>query len=273
MHHCWFNGKITEVDKVQYHFNDLGLLRGFGIFDYFRTYNGRPFQWDWYWERYTRSAKLLGIPNPISKEEAYNVLMELYKLQDGEDCAYRFLLTGGFVNDSITMIKPNLIIVSENIVSPISDEYETGIGVMSYDFVRSMPAIKTTDYKFLLHLRPELKEKGFSDILLHYNGLISELSRSNVFIVKNNVLITPKNDILEGITRKTVLDLAKNDFEIQIRDVSLQETLEADEFFTTSTTKKVLPITRVDEHKIGAGEVGKVSKELLRRIDTMIEKW
>lgn len=273
MHYCWINGTITEVNKAQFHFYDLGVLRGYGMFDYFRTYNGRPFQWDWYWERYTRSSKFIGIPNPISKEEAYKIVMELFELQGGKDCSFRFLLTGGFVEDSITMVKPNLIIVSEDIPEDNPQEYLTGIKVMTHEYVRDLPTIKSIDYKHLLLLRPELKEKGFVDILLHHQGLISELSRSNVFIVKDNVLITPDKDILEGITRRTVLSLAKDDIEIQLRNVTLQETLEADEVFTTSTTKRVLPITWIDNHQIGDGKIGKMSKELLSRIDELVEKW
>ena len=273
MHYCWFNGKISEAEKATFHFYDLAVLRGYGLFDYFRTYNGRPFQWDWYWERYSRSSRFLGIPNPIGKEEAYEVVMKLFEKQGGKDCAFRFILTGGFTEDSITMVKPNLIIVSETLHENNEQEYIDGISVMTHEYVRDLPTIKSIDYKHLLLIRPEMFRKGFSDILLHHNGLISELSRSNIFIVKDGVVITPHQDILEGITRKTILSLAEGEFEVQLRNVSLEETLNADEVFTTSTTKRVLPITRIDDKIIGNGGMGKVSRQLLDKINLLVENW
>lgn len=273
MHYCWINGTITEVEKANFHFYDLGLLRGYGLFDYFRTYNRKPFQWDWYWERYDRSARYLKIPNPITKEEAWDVVNKLMELQGNDDCSFRFLLTGGFTEDSISMIKPNLIIVSEDLHYDSPGEHEVGISVKSYDFVRDLPEVKSTDYKHLLIMRPELLKAGFSDVLYHKNGLISELSRSNVFIVNGNKLITPHENILEGITRKTILQLAAEDFEIELRTVTLAETLAAEEVFTTSTTKRVLPITKIDNTVIGNGKIGPKSKILLERIDNLIKSW
>ena len=273
MHYCWINGKIVEVEKATFHFYDLGLLRGYGLFDYFRTYNGKPFQWDWYWERYERSSRVLKIPNPITREKAYEIVNELLKLQGGGDCSFRFLLTGGFTGDSISMGNPNLIIVSEDLHPDIPGEHENGIKVMSYEFVRDLPQLKSTDYKHLMILRPEMQKNGFSDVLYHKNGFISELSRSNVFIIKGNKLITPNQDVLEGITRRTVLELAKDDFEIELRLVSLAETLAADEVFTTSTTKRVLPITYIDDHVIGNGKIGAKSKFLLDKINHLIQGW
>ncbi len=273
MHHCWLNGKITDVASARFHFNDLGVLRGYGLFDYFQTYNGRPFQWDWYWERFERSARILRIPCPLTKDETHRIVSELYALQGEENCAFRFLLTGGFTADSISMQAPNMIILSEDLHKDVPGEHENGIAVMTYEFVRDLPMLKSTDYKHLLILRQDFPEKGVSDVLFHKNGFISELSRSNVFIVKDNKLITPDKDILEGITRRTVLELARPDFDIEIRPVTLQETLEADEVFTTSTTKRVLPITRIDEHVVGNGKIGPKSQVLLDRINELVRNW
>ncbi len=61
----YFNGSILPVEQIAFGVTDLGLLRGFGLFDYFRTYNGRPFQWDWYWERFANSAAKMHLPVPV----------------------------------------------------------------------------------------------------------------------------------------------------------------------------------------------------------------
>lgn len=273
MHHCWLNGTITDVPSARFHFNDLGVLRGYGLFDYFQTYNGRPFQWDWYWERFDRSARILRIPCPLTKDQTRQVVEELFALQGGQDCAFRFLLTGGFTNDSISMHTPNLIIVTEDLHHDKPGEHENGIKVMTYNYVRDMPMLKSIDYKHLLILRQDFERKGVSDVLFHKDGYISELSRSNVFIFKNGRLITPMDDILEGITRKTVLQLAQPDFSIEVRPVTLQETLNAEEVFTTSTTKRVLPITGIDKYVIGNGKIGPQTKILLDRINELVKNW
>lgn len=272
-HHCYFNGTLLPADETRIHITDLGLLRGYGLFDYFRTYNGKPFQWDWYWERYTTSATLLGIPNPVQKDEARQIVQTLIEKSELADCAIRFVLTGGYAADSLSMTQPNLLIISEDIHPVAEPEYDTGIKVLTYDFVRDIPTIKSIDYKHLMILQPKLKAAGAADVLFHHEGRISELSRSNVFIVQGGRLITPHRDILFGITRKTVLSLAEGGLEVEERDISLAECIQADEVFTTSTTKRVLPITRIDDHVIGSGKIGPVTQALLDKINAMVAAW
>lgn len=273
MHHCYLNGKIKPLHDTKIHVSDLGLLRGYGLFDYFRTYNGKPFQWDLYWTRYENSASRMNIKNPISKEVAYKVVLELIKLSDLQECALRFVLTGGYAEDGMSMTQANLLIISEDIHPVAVKDYEKGISVMTYEFVRDIPEIKSTDYKHLLILQPKLKAAKRNDLLFHKNGEISELSRSNVFHFKDNVLITPSENILKGITRQTVLNLAKPHFKIEERPVSLQEFMNADECFTTSSTKRVLPITLIDDKEIGSGKVGQKTAFLQKLIDNMVSNW
>ncbi len=273
MHHCWKNGEIFEYNNTTISINDLGLLRGYGLFDYFRTYNHKPFKWDWYWERYEKSAKLLRIENPISKSDALDIVMKLINLQNEGECAIRFILTGGYSENSISSPAPNLLIMSEDLHHSSVAEYQNGIKVISYDYVRDLPTIKSIDYKHFMILQEDIKAAQAVDVLFHKNGIISELSRSNVFIIKNNVLITPKENILEGITRRTVLELAKEHFEIEIRDVTFQEVIDADEVFTTSTTKRVLPIRRIDDYVISDGKIGIKTKILLDKINNLVNNW
>lgn len=273
MHHCWLNGEISNSSETKVFISDLGLLRGYGLFDYFRTYNQKPFQWDWYWERYERSAKLLRIENPISKEDAFKVVLSLITMQGNEDCAIRFILTGGYSENSVTSTAPNLMIISEELHHSSSTEYKNGIKVISYEFIRDLPAIKSIDYKHYMILQSDIKAANASDVLYFKDGEISELSRSNVFIINGQKLITPNKNILEGITRRTVLELAKNDFEIEIRPVTFVETLAAEEVFTTSTTKRVLPISKIDDNVIGNGMIGPKTQLLLDKINAMVEQW
>jgi branched-subunit amino acid aminotransferase/4-amino-4-deoxychorismate lyase len=86
-------------------------------------------------------------------------------------------------------------------------------------------------------------------------------------------LITPNRKILRGITRKVVLELAKDHLKIEEKNVTLKELLEADEVFTTSSTKKVLPITQIDSKIIADGKVGKTTKFLLDLVNEKVKNW
>ncbi|RYF77359.1 MAG: aminotransferase IV [Cytophagaceae bacterium] len=261
----YFNGTTQPVDQIGVGVTDLGLLRGYGLFDYFLTYGGKPFQWDLYWARFEKSADRMNLPLPLTKEQTYPILLDLLARSGEPNVAFRFVMTGGYAPDSISIVRPNLLILSEPI-HPVPDwQYERGIRVILDDYVRENAEIKTTDYKRVMLLHGAIQAAGAQDVLYHKDGEISELSRSNVFLVIGNRLITPNRNILYGITRRTILDLTKDDFQIEERPVLLSDLYEASEVFTTSTNKKVLPIVQVGDLQIADGQVGPVSKQLLAR--------
>lgn len=273
MHYGYFNGLIAPTDQLAVGVTDLGLLRGYGLFDYFLTYNGRIFQWDWYWARFQHSAQRMHLPLPLSKEETEQIVGQLLAKGGLPDTAIRFVLTGGYAEDSISISKPNLLILSEDIhpVPPI--QYELGIKVILDEYVREMAEVKSTDYKRVILLADAMRAVGAQDVLYQKGGEISELSRSNFFIVKGEKLITPNRHILHGITRRTVLQLAKNDFQIEERPVLLSELYDADEAFTTSSTKTVLPITQIGDLTIGEGKPGPKTHFLLGQFRDLIRNW
>ncbi|MGA0560504.1 aminotransferase class IV [Larkinella sp. VNQ87] len=269
----YFNGSILPVEQIAFGVTDLGLLRGFGLFDYFRTYNGRPFQWDWYWERFANSAAKMHLPVPINKEEAYRVVMELVTKSRQPDIAVRFVMTGGYSPDSISVVNPNLLIMAEEIHPTPPSQYEEGIKVILDEYVREMAEVKSTDYKRVILLAQAIRSARASDVLYQKKGEISELSRSNFFIFKGDRLITPNRHILHGITRRTVMHLAQNDFTVEEGRVMLSDLYDADEAFTTSSTKKVLPIVQVGDLTIGDGKPGKRTQFLLDQFNELIGNW
>lgn len=278
MHYGYFNGTIAPTDQLAVGITDLSLLRGYGLFDYFLTYNGRPFQWDWYWERFQNSATRMHLPLPLSKDETYAVVMKLVERNNElsaapMDMAFRFILTGGYAADSISITKPNLLILTESIHPVPAIQYEQGIKVILDDYVREMAEVKSTDYKRVILMTEAIRAAGASDLLYQNGGEISELSRSNFFIVKGDRLITPDRHILHGITRKTIIQLAQSDFQVEERAVLLSDLYDADEAFTTSSTKKVLAITQIGDLTIGDGHVGPKSKFLLERFDELVNNW
>jgi branched-subunit amino acid aminotransferase/4-amino-4-deoxychorismate lyase len=171
------------------------------------------------------------------------------------------------------MTAPNLLVRAENVPVLSSELFERGISIITENYTRDIPEIKSTDYKRLLSLQSVLQEKEAKDVLYHTKGQLTEMSRSNIFLVKNGIIKTPKKGILKGITRRTVLELAKPDFEVLETNIQLGEIFEADEVFTTSTNKKVMSIIKIDDIMIGGGLTGEVSKILLSRFNALAGSW
>ncbi len=252
-YYSYFNGGFIPVDTPVLASNDLSLLRGYGLFDYFRTYNGKVFRWDDYWQRFERSAALLKLRLPQSKDETAAILIKLHEMSGEADVSFRLMLTGGYAADSVTVSAPNFLIRTEPVPHPPADFRVKGIKAIPYPYVRDLPEAKITSYIHLILMADELEKQDAQDLLFHHNGTVSEFTRSNLFIIKGKTLITPDLNILHGVTRKVILELAKPHYHIEIRPVSLSEMEEADEVFTTSSNKQVMPVRQVGEKTIGRG--------------------
>lgn len=269
----YFNGEIFPVDAQLFKTNDLGLLRGYGLFDYFRTYNGIPFRWDDYWHRFENSARLLKLKVPLSQEEAAKVLSDLHSLCGEQEVAFRFVLTGGYAPDSVTVIEPNFLIRTEPLPQDNPAVRLKGIKVLPYEYVRDLPEIKSTNYVHMIRMADEMRSQNAADLLFYKDGEISELTRSNVFLIRDNTLITSNNHVLNGITRSVVMELAEAYFKIEVRPVTYDELMEADEVFTTSTIKWVMPIVQIGNHRVGSGEAGRQTLFLQKLFEELVSGW
>ena len=126
-----------------------------------------------------------------------------------------------------------------------------------------MPEIKTTHYITAVKFQPKRKKKKAIEILFISKGKVLECSTSNIFMFKGKKLITPQNSVLLGITRKAVLDVARKQFKIEERDITLAELLKAEEVFITSSFKDIVPIVKIDNKIICKGIVGENTKILM----------
>ncbi|GAB4109084.1 MAG: branched-chain-amino-acid transaminase [Thermoflexibacter sp.] len=271
--YCYINGQLLLAEQAKLKINDLGLLRGFGLFDYMRTYNGKPFMPYWYMERLFNSAQVMDLEMPTNETEILYYVEELFNLAKQPDCAFRFLLTGGYSMDSMTVSQPNFVIMTEPLPVQSQERFDRGVKIISTEHLRELPEVKSTNYIKPILMAKQIKASNAYDVLYYKNNEISELSRSNFFIFKGDTLITPDTNILKGITRRLILELAKTHFKIEERTVSLAELKEADEAFTTGTTKKVMPIVQIDDLLIGNGEVGKRTRHLQNLFNHLIDNY
>jgi len=267
----FLNGEFIPSARATLQVSDLSIQRGYGIFDFMKTLDNTPVFADEHLERFMHSARQLRLDAGLSKQNLHNTINKLIEINNMPLSGIKLTLTGGYSPDGYTLSKPNLIVTQSPIQLPGADVYEKGIRLVSYPHLRQMPDTKTIDYLMAVWLQPYIKEHNADDVLYHRDGLISECPRSNFFIVtKRDVIVTPAENILKGVIRGKVLELAGRQFEVEERVVTLDEVFDAREAFITSTTKHALPVVEVDGRRIGSGSPGRVSawfnEALLHRV-------
>lgn len=261
----YLNGEFVPQEEARVGVLDLGLLRGYGVFEFLRTYSGKFFLLDKHLERFWNSAHTIDLDLPLSKRELKTVLKELIKRNGFESAAVRLVLTGGTSPDGFTKSEndPNFFIVAHRL-HPLSERlYKQGVKLITLEHERIYPRAKTLSYTkaFANHSRRDGAEAY--EIVYTKSGKIYEAATANFFLVKGTTLITAEKDILLGLTRGVVLDLAKEWFKIEKRKPLVGELEEADEAFITSTNKEVLPVVQVEETVIGSGSPGLRTKKIM----------
>jgi len=261
---CYINGKIIPTEKAHISVMDLGLLRGYGVFDYLRTYNGVPFLLHEHYTRLTHSAKALSLKVSISEKQLFEIVLKLYK-KVGADIGVRVVITAGVCQDGTLRTKNNetIFIVAIPVHMYPKSIYEHGAKLITHAYVRPLAEIKSLNYVEMI-MNEEKKQKTKAlDILYEQNGVITEGTTFNFFIFKKNVLLTPKDTILLGTRRNLILKLAKKYFVVKEQKVTLGDLKTATEAFITSTTREILPIVKINNQTIGNGLVGKNTKLLM----------
>lgn len=256
------NDGWVSPDKAHISVKDIGFLRGYGIFDFFRIMDGQAIFLSDHLDRFLSSAQKMGIQHAYSKADLADLIGHLAPLAEDTCLGVKLVLTGG---DSLNGFEPmegksNLFIFPGvfSFANPLD-----GMHLISQKYHREMADIKSLNYAFAIRHWADVKSKGGNDLIYYTDESgVSESSRSNLFFVKSGVVYTPGQQILEGITRSHVLSLAAKEFEVRVGNYSLDDFLSADEVFTTGSTKRVLPIFSIDGKPINGAQRGKVTAHL-----------
>jgi len=248
---CYIRGKFKPMDEASVSVNDLGVQRGYGIFDFLRVSNNIPLFIEDHLDRFFNSAQEMRLSFNESRHELKDIVFQLIRENNLASSGIRIILTGGESPDGYKIISPELAIVQQAITPPPDEMALPGIHLMSYPFQRQLSHVKTTDYLMAIWLQPWLRKNGGDDILYHHEGIFSECPRSNIFLVTNDGrLVTPGRNILKGITRKQVIRLALEiGITVEERDIAFHEIRAASEAFITSSTKRLVPVRRLDDIK------------------------
>lgn len=265
----YINGTVILEEDMCISPRDMGILRGYAVFDVMPIFDGKLFLAEDHWKRLVRSAEILVLQPPLTFEEWELKIKELLQKNNLKDASVRTVLTGG-VSQEHSAFEPNpskktFFILMDEWSTPPLEWYQKGVSVITKPYVREFHEAKTIDYIFPISCLKEKKERGAVEIVYVSEGNMLEASTSNVSIVFQGKIVSPKKNVLGGITKKYVLSLARDlGFLVEEREVSVSEMMHAEEMFLMGSYKNILPVVRVNEQMIGEGVVGPITKKIAR---------
>jgi len=265
----YVDGKFVPSDKAVIPVDDLSILRGYGVCDVMRTYNGKPYFLDEHILRLKKSAIKVGLSLPCSQTEIKEIVLQtLGHNPEIDEANIRIVLTGGSSLDFFTpMENPRLIVMVTPIHKLPESWYLNGIKTITIHQERQVPDAKVTSYIQAALALKKAKTKGAVEAI-YVNGKNEALegTTSNLFAFFKDRLVTPDQGVLHGITRKLILSLGHRFFTVEERPLKAEELLQADEVFITGTNKGVVPVIQVDDKIICNGKPGKNTQTLLQAL-------
>ena len=277
----YINGKYYDEAEATISVFDHGLLYGDGIFEGIRAYNGRIFKLKEHIDRLFYSAKaiLLNLPLPHGKVMA--AVVETCRQNEVRDGYIRLVVTRGVGTLGLNPNRckdPSLIIIAGKIQLYPPELYQKGMEIITVPTVRNLhsalnPAIKSLNYLNNILAKIEANNAGCEEaIMLNAEGFVAECTGDNIFIVKDNQVLTPPltAGALYGITRRVVLDLAiEQGLKVAETNLTRYDLFNADECFLTGTGAELVPVVRIDGRVIGAGTPGSITRRLVEQYRTL----
>lgn len=264
--YTFLNDQFVEQEKATLHISDLAIQRGYGVFDFFRLRDGRLLYVEDHLQRLMQSAEIMHLQRPYTVQQMHQILRELVAKNNLPTAGIRIILTGGYSPDAYEPATPNFLIIQSRLQFD-DTPFPKSVRIITHEFVRDLAEAKTINYSMGIWLQPKIREHQAHDVLYHQKGIVSEFPRCNFFLVtKENQIITPKHNALKGITRKRVLELRSQGFDVQESVVTINDIAQAKEAFLTSSTKRIQAVVEMDGQKIGDGTPGSITTALLKHL-------
>ena len=279
----YINGKYYPKSEAKISVFDHGLLYGDGVFEGIREYNCVVFKLKEHIDRLYRSAHVIVLKIPLTKEEMTQAVVETLRRNKLKDSYIRLVVTRGVGDlglDPRKCLKASVIIITDKIVLHVTGAKENGITTM-FSWVRRNPVdatsheIKSLNYLNSVLAKIEANANGADEaICLESNGYVAEGVGENLFIVKNGELLTPPTSTgaLAGITAEVTEKLAtKLGIKLTVTNITPFMVFTADEAFFTGTAMEMVPIREVNKRTIGTGKPGPITKKLMTEFQKVIE--
>jgi branched-subunit amino acid aminotransferase/4-amino-4-deoxychorismate lyase len=278
MEQVFWIDKIVTADKAAVSTADSSFLYGLGLFETLRACGGKVFRIGDHIDRLLNSAAALGIPCGMKADFIENAVGQVLEANNLQDARMRMTLSGGPLGQSDTPTGTLLVTATEFTPYP-KEYYDKGVRVILTDF-RQNPKDPTCGHKTtcyaprLMALRKAHEKLATEALWFTTENKLAEGCISNIFLVKDNTLYTPKTDtpVLPGIARKTVLELAQTKKIKTVEgDLTIHDLLSAQEVFMTNVIMTILPVTSVESHSVDEGKVGSMTKQLTEAYEEMLK--
>jgi D-alanine transaminase len=265
----FLNGEILPIEQAKIPVLDRGFIFGDGIYELVPVYSRVPFRLDEHLNRLERSLREVRIRNPYSRAEWRDVIQRLIAAQPFEDQGLYFQVTRGVAKRDHAFpqgVEPTVFAMATPLVTPPPPLGARGAAARSaVDFRWQRCDVKSISLIGNCLLRQLSADAGEAETILFRDGLLTEASASNVFIVKAGVIQAPpkSNLILPGITYDVVVELARDaGLPLELRDIPEAEVRSADELWVTSSSKEILAIVSLDGRPVGDGKPGPVFRRM-----------
>ena len=248
------NGKIIDEQKACIPVTSEAYLYGYAVFETIRTYNKKVFRLDDHLARLYVSADIIGFKPQWDFKETYKVVVKSKRWKDARI--------------KVILSKEDLIVMVEKLQEKPKEMYKDGVKCVSFHGKRNMPHAKKLSDVFSYVAKQYAESCGaYESILVDEKTYVRECAYANIFWVNGGELYSTNKEILFGITRETIAELAGN---CNFEGIKFKSLMHADEIFITQTTSGILPVTEVNGQKIGNGKPGPVTKKLMKKLEKLV---
>jgi D-alanine transaminase len=270
---CYLNGEYTLLSEAKISVMDRGFIFGDGVYDVVPVYGGHLFRFTQHMARLDRSLAEVRIPNPLAHGQWREIASRLvadYAHAMGREAVelnqliYIQVTRGVAMRDHAMLpgMTPTVFVMSNAMTLPSEQQLTQGVDCVAADDFRWEKAhIKSTSLLGAVFARQIGVDAGATETIMFRNGFLSEAASSNVWVVKNGKLLGPPKDnlVLEGIRYDLIDEICRElGIALELRRISRDEVLAADELLLSSASKEVLPVTRLDGRPVGTGVPGPI---------------
>lgn len=263
----FLNNRWVKKEDLKISAFDLSVTRGYGVFDFLRTYNGKPFMLKEHIDRFFNSLKILTMKSVKTRKEIEKIVKDGIEKNRFPETNIKIIQTGGASTDGITPnAKHSFIIMFSSATAYPSSYYTKGIKLVTAPMGRIYTQAKSLNYMAGVLALMEAKKKRAVEALYVDEKNVYECVASNFYGIKKGSMVTAKKQILMGVTRKVILAIAKKlDIPVVERDIKKKELNEFDEAFISASNKEIMPVIQIDEIHIRTRRPGPITKKIMSK--------
>jgi branched-subunit amino acid aminotransferase/4-amino-4-deoxychorismate lyase len=259
------NGRLHPASEAKVSLFSPALFSSFGVYESVEVVGMIPFHLQEHLSRLAQSADMIELNLPYSMYDIASWVSQLIKENGHHDCILRIIALG------VTQAEDEALVAILPQAAPRYPDsyYSTGAAVITFEGIRSLPACKSLNTLVNYLARRQATRAGVHEAILCTAGEMTEGSRSNIFAVRRDEVLTPQSDrVLSGITRDIVIRLAMEaGYRVAEVPLALADLSGYSEFFVTSTSMHIIPVIRIGAATVGDGRVGPVTRSLMDRFE------